>query len=535
MALSLTNVTIKQNILIMKKHILTITTFFFIFTAQTQVTPTVHLDTNNVDVLLTTRGTISHDFYLSAPSYEVPKGSGTHPLFELTPIWSALDQDSVVQCSFQPYNASGNFQGPVSDDYTSSWHMDTRTFFSVPESVATDHMNNWNQSGYTTPQSITEWLGEGMPSEGTDLFIAPFEDADGSQTYNPSNGDYPLVKGDKNYFSVYNYDSLESTNNNSVGSPYPVEVRQMVYQYATNDARNNATYIKYIVVNRGDETLEDFKFGCFVDFDLGNSQDDYIGTDSLRNMFYVYNADNNDETQNTTGYQMNPPAFGIDVLNKNLHATILYSETSIDYNFSYPAAVYYAMNGRNTLNQPQLDANNNEVKLIYKGDPNVSGSESEIGLNNAAGDRKAIFSIEPVDLGPNEYTCYDIVLTYAQGSDHLNSVAELQSASDYIQLIYDTEPNDCWTPPAYSGIQQQETTEASIHLYPNPFEESLTITTPEAIDHISVLDINGKLIQDVQNPKPTTTLSTATLTPGLYFVKITLHNGVIQTRKVIKK
>src|SRR6185503_14128240 len=50
----------------------------------------------------------------------------------------------------------------------------------------------------------------------------------------------------------------------------------------------------------------------FVDGDLGNYLDDYIGSDVPRNMGYCYNGDADDD--GPTGYGLHPPSVGIDFL-----------------------------------------------------------------------------------------------------------------------------------------------------------------------------------------------------------------------------
>lgn len=513
------------------------TTFFLanitLLFSQT-TTPFKYLEVNNVKAMVSARGYISNNFATGQASYEIPKGNGTHTLYELSPAWSG-NIDGVIVCAFNPNSLSGNMLGPVSNDYGSSWHQNTRMIFSVSEQDAYDHQMNWNQSGYTTPQYVQDWPGNGNPSEGTDLYLAPFEDVDGNLEYTPANGDYPIVKGDDNAFSIYHFDSIYAPAPNSVGVKYPLEVRQMAYQYASNNDINNTTFIKYIVVNRGSDTIEDFKFGFYADFDLGGPSDDYVGTDSMRNLFYVYNADNLDETSNISGYEANPPAFGVKILNNNLHATTVLSDTDPLIHAAYPAALNFLMNGYYTNSTPFQNSNNETVQLIYKGDPNVSGSESEIELSNTAGDRRTLLSISPVDLAPNEYMCYDIALVYGQGTDHLNSVVELQNAADEIQMFYDNGQNNCWTPPAFLSTEEKEEAISEAKIYPNPFENNFTIENTHSIKNVEVININGQTVKTMSPNQKYTQINTTTLSPGMYFVKITDKRNNLRTYRVIKR
>jgi len=88
----------------------------------------------------------------------------------------------------------------------------------------------------------------------------------------------------------------------------------MVYAYdcPEDSAINNTVFVDYTIYNRSTSNLTDCYFGQWVDFDLGNSGDDYVGCDVSRGTFYEYNGDNNDENANgVLGYGTVPPAQGV--------------------------------------------------------------------------------------------------------------------------------------------------------------------------------------------------------------------------------
>ena len=77
----------------------------------------------------------------------------------------------------------------------------------------------------------------------------------------------------------------------------------------------NMTFYSYKIINRSTETLNQTYFGQWVDPDVGNYQDDYIGCDVELGLGYCYNGDDNDESdplQGVNGYGQNPPAVGVD-------------------------------------------------------------------------------------------------------------------------------------------------------------------------------------------------------------------------------
>ena len=91
-----------------------------------------------------------------------------------------------------------------------------------------------------------------------------------------------------------------------------MEIRAQVFQFSTNDEVNNMTFHNYVLINQGTQTLGDTYFGVWVDADIGNSTNDYVGCDVQRGLGYAYNADNNDEdARGNPGYGSAPPAIGM--------------------------------------------------------------------------------------------------------------------------------------------------------------------------------------------------------------------------------
>ncbi|MBK8414465.1 MAG: hypothetical protein IPL22_08120 [Bacteroidetes bacterium] len=70
------------------------------------------------------------------------------------------------------------------------------------------------------------------------------------------------------------------------------------------------------------ESYTNFRTGIWIDYDLGNATDDYVGTDVSLDMIYAYNGDSDDET--TSGYGINPPAQGVYFLNQTLSGSMTY-------------------------------------------------------------------------------------------------------------------------------------------------------------------------------------------------------------------
>ena len=70
------------------------------------------------------------------------------------------------------------------------------------------------------------------------------------------------------------------------------------------------TFYSTKIINRGFTTLNECYMGQWVDADLGNYADDYVGCDVGRGLCFCYNGDDDDE--GVLGYGLNPPTIGVD-------------------------------------------------------------------------------------------------------------------------------------------------------------------------------------------------------------------------------
>lgn len=184
--------------------------------------------------------------------------------------------------------------------------------------------------GYATPTTFFEWPALGDPTQGQDLYVAPFFDYNGDGDYQPTDGDYPgydldgvvdckskfrtdpiPLFGDENLWWVFN--DKGNVHTETGGQPIGMEIRAQAFAFSTNDEVNNMTFYNYVLINQGTQTLTNTFFGQWVDADLGCSNDDYVGCDVQRGLGYAYNGDDNDESCNgVPGYGLQPPAVGVD-------------------------------------------------------------------------------------------------------------------------------------------------------------------------------------------------------------------------------
>jgi hypothetical protein len=280
-------------------------------------TSSVNLDVNNVRALLLNGGDMWWDLN-SNPRYEVPKIDGNPSLRRYSSfaasLWiGGIDASNQLRIAAQTYRQDGNdfWPGPLTlngasvDEATCvKWDKHFKITRAEIDLFRADFARGAvDSSKYPSVQS---WPAHG--DAGTSYYLAPFVDVDGDNSYSPTAGDYPEIKGDQAIWWVVN--DKGNVHTATGGEAIGLEIQMMAFGFATANAINNMTFYSQKVVNRSNNTLFDTYMGAWADIDVGNYADDYVGCDTIRGLGFAYNGDSDDET--ATGYGLNPPALGVD-------------------------------------------------------------------------------------------------------------------------------------------------------------------------------------------------------------------------------
>ncbi|MBI2419318.1 MAG: hypothetical protein HYV28_15740, partial [Ignavibacteriales bacterium] len=136
---------------------------------------------------------------------------------------------------------------------------------------------------------------------------APWVDVDGDRIFTRGK-DIPEFLGDEvNWFVVNDMDTARSLF--LYGSkPMGLEIQTTIFAFKSSALLSDALFKKYVIINKGIKNLKDGYFSIWSDPDLGNPSDDFVGSDTIGNMIYCYNGDNNDDM--IYGYGERPPAVG---------------------------------------------------------------------------------------------------------------------------------------------------------------------------------------------------------------------------------
>jgi hypothetical protein len=306
--------------------------------------------------------------------------------------------------------------------------------------------------------------------------------------------------------------------------------------------------VKIIKKTQGE--ANDLYFSLYIDPDLGDYSDDYIGCDTSSNTAFTYNSSPCDALY---GCAPNIPILTTTFLDKTM--------TSFTYISSSPSLVddsllrSYQL-GTNGWGDPFFRGGNgvsgcgvsNEPAIfLYTGHPSICEEWSEASSDPdgctcpplAPGDRSYIQSSGPYDLNFMESLEFTFVAT-GIFPDTFNGLPNIDLVLiPYIQNLfqfhfdsisignqYDFE----YEPNSIANLNAN-----AIKIYPNPVSDYLTIDFDEAtIADVKMMDMNGRIISEISlNDNQTShSINLSQISRGVYFLSIEIEGQVLNYKLV---
>lgn len=419
----------------------------------------------------------------------------------------------------------------------------------------------WPAKGNTFSEALN-----GFSIDSVNFFVdAPFhETSDFNGLYNPENGDYPagpysvllpVFPNEIVYAPLYDDDENELSQGKTTG------LDGFLFAYTLDceeyDFAKNSVYFEFGKFrNAGEGLLDSLHLGVYADFNIGNPNDDYLGSlvTPGKEMVFCYNSD----TLHDNVLGANPPlvAFvslaGPDDQNANLipmtnfipiystgpggtkapiHPVEFYRYITSTWRDGTPLSI-----GGTGYNPGNPIAP--RVKIAFPDHPTDPSGWSELAENNPKNDRKCVISYGPTTL-PSQYVINPIrfALTVSdkigltQQLQHLDEMREWQKCL-YFGNCFSLINNLCKTP-----VSTQEPIITPL-LAPNPSSHFITLKTP-GIELLEVSLFNS-LGQKVSIDPPQfmqdseVQVSLKNLQNGFYFLHWRAKNGQHGCEKVVK-
>jgi len=530
------------------------------------------LEANDIRATITNGGDLFHDG--SNGQFRIMTEEGTPTTISAAGLWlGGLDPGGQLKLAAQTYGRGAMrhdyYPGPIPFIYDGTQDIDCAqwdTIWTVHRSDIVTHLLDYqdNQTIDDPLQAIMGWPGEGnpyfediwgfpLPQEDSDLSndipdqgLAPFADTDGDGIYDPMQGDYPMIPEggplpEQINWTVFNDQFGLHAISQSAPIQAEIQLTTWTYQCDNSPQLDRTVFASYDIINRAIEPIDSLRMGLWVDFDLGCTTDDYLGSAPGLNTFFAYNQDNVDDTDcifNIAGFGENPPVQAVTFLNRPLYGFTYHlvgqqpaaPQNSVDF--------YNLLNGRFVDNSPVYASGDGygeagtTTNFAFSGNPNDASEWSMLGEGLSVGDHRVVGSVELNRLDPNHADRIVMAFTYVRqpGADHLGNVSAMYDQIGRLQEWYDSGlANGC---DFLTNVEEVPMPE--VRVFPNPSADAFTIDFPnQQMERLSVFDATGRMVRRVEGPHyDQYTLQRGHLAAGLYILRLE-RAGKMITKKLL--
>lgn len=388
------------------------------------------------------------------------------------------------------------------------------------------HRNMAGQSGYTPGQNISNWPGSaGFPFANV---LAPFVDVQANDmVYSPVQGDYPYIAGDAAVYAISN--DRYSTHAYTSGEPLGVELHTFVQGFQGDSALNGALLLRYSVFNRSGRDYMDFRFSPVIDFQIGDFDNDFLGTEAVASALYCVN----DTSEATFSGRM--LSFVCMALNRPLSSTMYFEQTNDPINGQPDSAIhFYRLMQGIWKNGKPLNYGSNGVdgsgsaSFVY---PDTTDFVNGGGLrwrDQVPGKKTGLMNFAPRTLAAGTAVNYELALFYVD--ENVYNFKQIGQKCLMIKQAL-TAKN------ALKNASFTEKQKSVFKLFPNPVRpgEKLGIDCgSEIVQGIRIVDMHGREIDDLDlDIHSENIILPPDLKPGVYTVEIETLNTVMYSQLIL--
>jgi hypothetical protein len=365
------------------------------------------MNVNNLDMVVTNHGSLAYDLLTGNAGLIYPTGTLKTAVFAAG-LWVGAKVGGQTRVAVGEYSQEYT-PGPMAGG---TFQPDNATFRNF----------RFDAANPLTGADLTDYLNQGGPT-----------DTLGN----------PQFFGDATIWSVFN-DADPGVHTNDAGSTLPlgIEVQQTVFAYNQSGPLGNTIFVKWLVINKGANTLDSAFVSVWSDPDLGGATDDLVGCDTTLSLGYCYNATNSDNQYGAT-----PPAVGYDFFKGPTVSGIPLPMTSFNkyINGTDPSSqveTYNYMTGHNKdgtpihiLNDPLQPITNFQVSGL-----NPAGANSATNwLDSNPNDRRLQLSAGPFTMAPGDTQEVVTAIIIGQGTSRTSSVVALKYFDTVAQRAFDLD------------------------------------------------------------------------------------------------
>jgi hypothetical protein len=466
------------------------------------------------------------------PNYTIPSEGNASTVFSMSPCAAGTVSGQLLASgpSYPTQGLNGFWPGPTCSDTTTSYLENYLQAWTIDKGMIWDHMDHWDDPGYAVPHDIASWPGNGDVANGEPEMLSPFNDIDQDGEYEPEQGESPLIRGDREVHFIL------SSRYPQLNWPSPtgldLSVTAFAFQATAADTLWQTTFLNLKYVNRSGLTYDTLYLGFAADFDIGCWNDDYTGCDTTLGLAFNYNANPSDLTcTGLPGFGQHPPAFGISVLNTELHSFSYIGQNISNHTSpNTPPELFNRLRGfwnngdtirSGCSDDPQLPP----TRYTFPSEVQDLSGISEFTCISAPSDRRFISSYGPfLNVAPGDTICLEFALIFAQDTlgDNFTSVSLLKQKAAAVKAWYDQSGLSCTQDVALGMPTTARPLGSLLSIAPNPATDLARITLgATAGGELRVLTPTGQVIRSQRYAAHTTALELdlAGLPNGTYLLQ----------------
>jgi hypothetical protein len=378
------------------------------------------IEANRIAMFVTNIGSFAFDLGAGNSGLEFPKGTGNTAVFAAG-LWLGAQVNGSTRVTVAEYSQEF-VPGPMAGG----------TFLPDSPQYRVYRVTREDTTGWA------DWVANAAPL--------------GAPVVDNGAGLQPAILGDETLWAVFN-DADPGAHSNDAGASAPlgVEVQLTTFAFNRTGALGNTVFLKYLIINKGSNTLDSMYASIWSDPDLGGASDDLVGVDTSLSLGYTYNATNNDNL-----YGSRPPAVGFDFFKGPVVAgdTLGLASFNKYINGTDPndrEQSYNYMKGLEANGDPVIDPTTGEVTTFFhSGDPVARTG----WLDTNPADRRLMLSAGPFTMVPGDTQEVVAAVILGDGRDRLSSVRALRFYDQFAQDAFDVN-FDLPDPPPTPVLQGQ--------------------------------------------------------------------------------
>jgi len=488
------------------------------------------LANNAIETTIQSNSTFFHDGGL--PAFELNGSSDKH-IFRYGSMWMmGIDSGNTFGSMSISSSSEELWPGPI-DTVTGlpkdpfEWNQ----MWSVSATEVEFHKAHYRDSGYQPIEDILSWPASHSETN-VSAVLAPFIDWNTDGKYNPKDGDYPNLPGVENTYFIANDGAGEHLTSGT--QKLGVELQGFFYT-KSDEYLQQVVYLDVFAVNRSNRNYVPFYFANYLDFELGNSSDNYCGTELIRNMVFGINGDDNDE--GSMGYGTSLPAAGALSLSHPMFASIAFQKGDTVRDFPKNSSQYRNIiegkwrNGEDKIRMGNGIGTGQASRFMYSGNsepdfPTANWTDSSSG--DPAGQRNILSIYKIESLKAKSFEKFSMAFFGFTGTDN-----SMETLVDIASKIIDANGGP---------VSSQSIASEAFVLYPNPLTSGNSIyidglySAPNSVQMFT-LDGRETRLEYRENiyPSKYRIQCSENVANGIYILKVRTNDDVVNKRILIQR